>query len=229
MTTSVVTGGASGIGAAVAAALIAEGHRVIIVDIAAPPERHGAAQYIRADLGSPEGIDSIVAELGGHPVDNLVHCAARGQWSSFRQTERAEWEQILRTNLEGTIALAQAVVPLMPRGGRIVLFASGTVFKGSRNLFAYVASKAGVIGFARCLAEELGEDEITVNVISPGITATPMIARMAHTEEANIATRALKRRAHPDDIVGPVLFLLSDQAAFVTGQTLCVDGGSVKN
>jgi NAD(P)-dependent dehydrogenase (short-subunit alcohol dehydrogenase family) len=117
----------------------------------------------------------------------------------------------------------------MPRGARIVLFASGTVFKGPRNLFAYVASKAGVIGFARCLAEELGEDGITVNVVSPGITATPMIADMAHTEEANIAGRAIKRRAVPDDLVGPVRFLLSEGAAFVTGQTLCVDGGSVKH
>lgn len=118
----------------------------------------------------------------------------------------------------------------MGRGGRIVLFASGTVFKGPRNVFAYAASKAGGIGFARCLASELGDEGITVNdVVAPGITATPMGERMAETEEANLATRAIRRRAVPEDVVGSARFLLSNGAAFVTGQTLCVDGGSVEH
>lgn len=229
---SIVTGGASGIGAAVTASLTDDGHRCLVLDVQTPREPIKGAEYLTVDLGAPDSIELIGSALAGAEVghvDHLVHCAAVGQFSPFRETERAEWERILRINLNGTIALAQAVVPLMGRGGRIVLFASGTVFKGPRNVFAYVASKAGVIGFARCLADELGDDEITVNVVSPGITDTPMIAPMAHTEEQNIATRSIRRRAAPDDLVGPVRFLLSPAAAFVTGQTLCVDGGSVKH
>ncbi len=229
MTTTIITGGASGIGRAVVDELRDDGHRTIVIDLAEPPADGFTDLYIRADLSTPEGISTVLESLAGQEIDNLVHCAAMGQWSSFRDTPREAWERILRTNLEGTIAITQAVVPLMPRGSRIVLFASGTVFKGARNLFAYVASKAGVIGFARCLADELGDDEITVNVVSPGITATPMITDMAHTEENNIASRSIKRRAYPEDIVGPVKFLLGPGAAFVTGQTICVDGGSVKN
>lgn len=228
MTTTIITGGASGIGRAILDDVRKDGHRTIVVDLAPSPEPDLSDLHIQADLGTVEGIDRVVTALEGQPIDNLVHCAAMGQWSSFRDTPRETWERILRTNLEGTIAITQAVVPLMPQGSRIVLFASGTVFKGPKNLFAYVASKAGVIGFARCLADELGDDDITVNVISPGITATPMITDMAHTEEANIASRSLKRRAYPADIVGPVRFLLSSEAAFVTGQTISVDGGSVK-
>jgi NAD(P)-dependent dehydrogenase (short-subunit alcohol dehydrogenase family) len=229
MTTTIITGGASGIGRAVVEELRADKHQTIVVDVAPPTDDEVADLYIQADLSTPEGIATVENALDGREVNNLVHCAAMGQWSSFRDTPREVWERILRTNLEGTIAITQTVVPLMPRGSRIVLFASGTVFKGPKNVFAYVASKAGVIGFARCLADELGDDEITVNVISPGLTATPMITDMAHTEDANIASRAIKRRAHPQDLVGPVKFLLSPDAAFVTGQTLCVDGGSVKH
>lgn len=230
--TSIVTGGASGIGAAVVTALAADGHRCIVLDLNTPDDHPEGVEYLKVDLGAPDSIEAVQALLamtGIEHVDHLVHCAALGQWSAFRETRRADWERILRVNLDGTIALAQAVVPLMGRGGRIVLFASGTVFKGPRNVFAYVASKAGVMGFARCLADELGDDEITVNVVSPGITDTPMITPMAHTEKHNIVTRSIRRRAVPDDLVGPVRFLLSPAAAFVTGQTLCVDGGSVKH
>lgn len=232
MSTVLITGGCSGIGAAITESLRTDGIRCVVVDVQDVRDPLDGVTYVLADISCAEGVQSLVDNLaatGISRIDALVHCAGVVHSSSFRETGRTEWERVLRVNLHGTIAISQAVVPLMPRGSRIVLFASGTVFKGPRNLFAYVASKAGVIGFARCLATELGDDEITVNVISPGLTATPMAEVLADTEAANIAGRAIRRRATPDDIVGPVRFLLSEEARFVTGQTLCVDGGSVKH
>lgn len=229
---AVVTGGASGIGAAVVASLAADGARCVVVDLAEPAEPVDGVVYVHADVSTEAGTQAVLdglAERGITQVDHLVHCAAILHYSSFGKTDRATWQRVLRVNLEGSISITQALVPLMGSGGRIVLFASGTVFKGPRNVFAYVASKAGVIGFARCLAAELGDDGITVNVVAPGITATPMSEVMAETEEVNIASRAIRRRAVPADVVGSVRFLLSEGAAFVTGQTLCVDGGSVKH
>ncbi|WP_158228222.1 SDR family NAD(P)-dependent oxidoreductase [Pseudonocardia sp. MH-G8] len=230
--TAVITGGASGIGAAVVESLAADGVRCVVVDLAEPAAPVAGVEYLSADVSTEEGNQALLDGLAGRGiarVEHLVHCAAVLHYSSFRETERAAWQRVLRVNLEGTIAITQTLVPLMGSGGRIVLFASGTVFKGPPNVFAYAASKAGVIGFARCLASELGDDGITVNVVAPGITATPMSELMSETEEANIAGRAIRRRAVPQDIVGSVRFLLSDAAAFVTGQTLCVDGGSVKH
>lgn len=228
---AVITGGANGIGAAIVKALSASGIECAVVDIQVPPTPLPGVHYIQTNIATEAGIDTLVAGLdaiGFSQIDHLVHCAAILHHGPFRDTKRADWERVIRTNLEGTIAVAQTIVPRIGRGGRIVLFASGTVFKGPKNMFAYVAAKAGVIGFGRCLAEELGEAQITVNVIAPGITATGMIKDIADTEDANIASRALRRRAVPEDLVGPVLFLLSDAAGFMTGQTLCVDGGSVK-
>jgi 3-oxoacyl-[acyl-carrier protein] reductase len=232
VTTALITGGSSGIGAAVTESLRTDGTTCVVADLQPPRNPLDGVDYVRADIGTAEGVQSLVDHLaaaGVSRIDHLVHCAGVVHRSPFRETSRAAWEHVLRVNLDGAIGVSQAIVPLMPRGGRIVLFASGTVFKGPRDLFAYVAAKAGVIGFARCLASELGEDEITVNVVSPGLTATPMADVLADTEAANIAGRAIQRRAVPDDIVGPVRFLLSEQARFVTGQTLCVDGGSVKH
>ena len=232
MSVSLVTGASSGIGLKIAETLASVGHQVIAVDINPADSLIEGVHYIRTDLSTEAGIEQLMLALssqGINEINNLIHCAAVGQWSSLAETARTDWERIIRINLFGTIGITQAVAPLIANRGSVVLFASGTVFKGPKKLFAYVASKGGVIAFARSLSEELGEREITVNVICPGITDTPMIRPMAHTEEANVATRSIKRRAVPEDIVGSVLFLISKHSRFVTGQTLCVDGGSVKH
>lgn len=223
-----LTGGASGIGRAIARALRETGRAVLVCDRVSQPEWESAAEYMQVDLTDVGDLEALRRRLDGVELGGLVHCAAVTHWSSILETPRDEWERVLRVNLHATIGLAQTIVPLIANGGRVVFFGSGTVHKGPRNVFAYAASKAGVIGFARCLADEVGDREITVNVINPGITRTPMAEPLIGTEDANIASRALKRPAYPEDLVGPVLFLLSDGAAFVTGQSIMVDGGSIK-
>jgi NAD(P)-dependent dehydrogenase (short-subunit alcohol dehydrogenase family) len=232
MAISIVTGASSGIGRAVAARLVQLGHRVIGLDIVPPDEVLAGVEYVETDLSTESGLEAVLAALESlniTQINSIVHCAGIGQFSRLHETERAQWERILRVNLFGTIGLAQVLSPKVVDGGSIVFFGSGTVYKGPKELFAYVASKGGVIAFARSLAEELGERSITVNVVSPGITETPMIATMAHTVDANVATRSIKRKAIPEDIVGTVLYLISNHSRFVTGQAISVDGGSTKH
>lgn len=232
MIVSIVTGVAGGIGGAVARRFLELGHRVVGVDLVAPDDVPAGLEVVEADLGTEDGVALVAAsldDLGIETVTNLVHCAAVGQFSRIDETPRADWERILRINLFSTIGLAQTVGPRVADEGSVVFFGSGTVYKGPKELFAYVASKGGVIAFARCLADELGERGVTVNVVCPGITETGMIADMAHTVDANVASRAIKRKAYPEDIVGAVEFLVSDQSRFVTGQSISVDGGSTKH
>lgn len=226
-----ITGGASGIGARLVEALAAE-NTVVVLDRNLPP---AAAQvpnvrYLTADITDEADMARIAGELASSaPLGGLVHCAGIAHFGSFAETSVQTWQQVLSVNLHGTFLVAQTITPLLADNARVVLFSSGTVFRGPGETAVYAASKAGVIGFGRGLAAELGARKITVNMIAPGLVITPMSESIAHTEANNIATRPIARAATTDDFVEPVTFLLSPGSSFVTGQTIVVDGGSVRH
>jgi 3-oxoacyl-[acyl-carrier protein] reductase len=151
----------------------------------------------------------------------------------FEEISVEEWDRVMAVNLRGTFLCARAVIPHMKqvKHGKIVNISSGTVFSGTPRFAHYVTSKAGVIGFTRVLAKELGEWNINVNAVAPGLTLSmdePDDA-MIQAHEARAGGRAIKRIQKPDDLVGTVAFLCSPDSDFMTGQTLVVDGGSAFN
>lgn len=224
-----VTGAAGGIGHAVARAIASRGHECVGWDIVEPRKPVGGVVYDRVDIADHTSLRDGVARLSASsaPIHGLVHCAGIAQYSRITDTAEDDWRHVLDVNLTATVALCQQLVAGISDQGRVVLFGSGTIFKGPPELFAYVAAKAGVRGLVRSLAREVGQRGVTVNMISPGFTNTQMVQDYRETEAANIASRAVQRRAEPDDLVGPVMFFLSDDSRFVTGQNLMVDGGSV--
>jgi NAD(P)-dependent dehydrogenase (short-subunit alcohol dehydrogenase family) len=242
---AIVTGGASGIGRAMVERLARDGAAVVIGDLAKADaaaaaltaEGHRAAG-VRADVTSEKDIAALVGaaveQFGG--LDILVNNAALFSTlkpAPFERLSAEEWQRVMAVNTLGPFLAARAAVPLMAArgGGRIVNVASNTVLKGAPGLLHYVASKGAVIAFTRALAREVGPKGITVNAIAPGFTLSDGVtANPAYVETFRIAAnaaRAIRRDQHPDDLVGAVSFLASDDAAFVTGQTLVVDGGNV--
>ena len=241
----IVTGGAVGIGKVYCERLIEAGARVVIADIAAVAgdalvrrlENSGEIISIPTDIADPASVqrmvDRVLERFGR--IDCLVNNASlmsvlpRRSWLEI---PLEEWDRVMAVNLRGPFLCCRAVVPTMRKagGGRIVNIASTRVFEGTPNRLHYTTSKAGVVGFTRALARELGPDHITVNCVAPGRTLSEtQIATSdpAYLQDGADAARALARPQLPDDIVGTLLFLLSDASAFMTGQTLVVDGGKV--
>lgn len=242
---AIVTGAAQGLGAAFAEALAAAGAKVVVVDRDDPAPTcarieaaGGTVLGRRLDVTDAAAIRAVVAELvvlwGG--IDILVNNAALSAALSLTpltEIASADWDRVMAVNARGPFEMTRAVVaPMRERGGgAIVNIASGTAVKGTPGLLHYVASKGAVIAMTRACARELGGDNIRVNCIAPGLTLTEgTLANASWTPAvmlANVESRALKRAAVPDDIVGAMMFLASPESAFVTGQTLAVDGGSV--
>ena len=227
---AIVTGGAQGIGAAIAGALRADGAEVVIADLD-PPE-----DGIRADVSSEVDVAAMVEETvarhGG--IDILVNNA--GLYASlamrpFEEIPLEEWRQVMDVNVASMFLCCRAVVPVMrERGaGKIVNISSGTPFRGVPFLLHYVTSKGAIVALTRALAKELGKDGIHVNCVAPGFTMSDGVKE--HPEvidtlrDVSVAARTIQRDQVPEDVVGAVVFLCSAQADFITGQTMVIDGG----
>jgi len=242
----IVTGGAMGIGRAYCLGLAKEGAKVAVADIQEEEakkvateisrEGGGDAIAVAVDVTSEEKTRSMAQttlQKYGR-IDVLVNNA--GLYTtikkrSFVELPLEEWDQIIAVNLKGQFLCAQAVYPAMQRQGKgkIINISSGTIFSGSPQFVHYVTSKAGVIGFTRALARELGPDNISVNAITPGLTISgPQQAGVITPQQLadRRSRRCFQRDQFPQDLVGTVIFLSSADSDFITGQTINVDGGA---
>jgi len=241
--TAIVTGAGQGIGKAMAARLAADGASVVVADIArydvtaAELAKRGAqALGLLVDVASEPDTALMAAETvkAFGRIDILVNCAAMFasvKIGPFEEIPVQEWKRLLEVNVMGVALCCKAVAPQMrrQRSGRIINLASGAPLKGVPYFLHYIASKGAVIAMTRGLARELGRDGITVNAIAPGLTVSDGTSnRPEHLRNHadSIRSRAIQREERPEDLAGAVSFLASDDSAFMTGQTLVVDGGS---
>ncbi len=242
---AVVTGAAQGLGLATSELLAAEGATVALVDLDGEraegsarriTQAGGDAHAYRADLTQEKDVATLFASVLKHHrhIDILVNLAGIYPFVSLEETTLDIWRKVLAANLDSTFLCCRAAMPHMKeRGyGRIVNTSSGTVVVGLGEVSAYVASKAGVIGFTRTVAREAGPAGVTANVIMPGLIATEHVLTMLDDEPATdaffaetIEQQCVKRRGLPEDIAHGIAYLASREAGFITGQTLYIGGG----
>jgi 2-hydroxycyclohexanecarboxyl-CoA dehydrogenase len=242
--TAIVTGGGSGIGLAIAERLAADGLAVAVFDLNGGAADDAAAKIgaaggravgVAVDVTDRPGIDAAVAEvrtsLGAATV--LVNNAGLDGFDPFLKIDLDTWNRILEVNLTGTFQCCQAVVPDMIAAGwgRIVNISSSSAHGGQPFMTHYVAAKAGVMGFTKALALELGPKGITVNTIPPGFIDTPMLrrseskGRLGEGVDHHASLTPVRRVGRPEDIAAACSFLVRDEAGYVTGQVIGVNGG----
>jgi NAD(P)-dependent dehydrogenase (short-subunit alcohol dehydrogenase family) len=245
---AIVTGGARGIGRHYALALAAEGARLMIADIADGAgvveeiaAAHGGNSVASAvtDVSDEAAVAALVAETVARfgKIDVLVNNAAFYATlpeAQCTEIEVATWDRVMAVNLRGPFLMVKHVVPhMIARAyGKIINIGSGTAFKGIPRFLHYVTSKGGIMAFTRALSRELGEHGIRVNTLAPGFTLsdTVVAGNPKHVEIAgklSVAGRAIRRDAHPQDLLGALVFLAAADSDFITGQTIAVDGGNV--
>ena len=225
-----VTGGAGAIGAAIARHLVALGARVFVLDLAQPAQQVAGTRFVQADVTRRETLDAARAEIEreGGSIDGLVNCHGFQIRRKFEDYTEEEWARVVDVNFSGVFRSCQAFGPaLREHGGSIVNISSVVGTIAARTGVAYGASKAAVSHLSRVLAVEWAP-KVRVNAVAPGVVSSPLTAELfANPEYAakRMEMIPMKRIAEPEDIAGPVGFLLSDHAAMMTGQVLIVDGG----
>jgi len=235
---ALVTGASRGIGRAIAQTLAAQGATVVAAargdnaaaTVDAIAAAGGKAEMATADVSDPSAIEALVSgTLDRHGrIDVLVNNAGIAKDQLMLRMKRDDWDQVIATNLTAAFALTQAVLKPMIRQkrGRIVCISSVVGQSGNAGQANYAASKAGLIGFAKAVAQEVASRNITVNVVAPGLIDTDMTRGITDNARDEWAAKIpLKRLGTPDDIAAAVCFLASDEAAYITGQVLAVNGG----
>jgi acetoacetyl-CoA reductase/3-oxoacyl-[acyl-carrier protein] reductase len=224
---AIVTGGARGIGRAIAAALAEKGAQVHVFDPAQPEDADPAVDYWAVDSTDAAAVAGAVTALPG-PVALLVNNAGITRDRSLAKMSDAEWAAVLSVNLTGAFNMLRAVLPGMTAAGygRIVNVTSINGLRGKFGQANYAAAKAGLVGLTKTAARELGAKGITVNAVAPGMVLTEMAAKLpAEFLDKAKAEGVVGRLAGPEDIAYGVLFLLSDGAGMITGEVLKIDGG----
>jgi len=244
---AVVTGGAQGIGRAYAECLAAEGAKVVVTDIQDTSEvvdaikkAGGEAIGLKTDVTSNVSLEAMVeaAETAFGPVELLVNNAAvfaSIEMKPFTQISEDEWDLVMRVNVRGPFQAVKAVLPSMQKVGRgkVINISSGTVLRGAPMFLHYVSSKGAILAQTRALSRELAKDNIQANTIIIGLTETEGVKAnqkmLSGAKAPTLAMRAISREMLPEDILGTLLFLASEDSDFITGQSVNVDGGALNH
>jgi NAD(P)-dependent dehydrogenase (short-subunit alcohol dehydrogenase family) len=235
--TAWVTGGSGGIGTAIVAQLTEASATVAILDLQPPVAGSPCATWRRCDVGDAHSVaeesQRLEREVG--PADILINCAGVAASAPVHQMTDELWHSVIATNLTGAFHMSRRVLGGMieRKWGRIVSISSGSAVRAGPGTAAYSASKAGLIGFSRALAHDGAQAGVTANVVAPGIVDTPMTRRawpaegqMAEMVRSSPIANPMGALLMPDDIAAAVVFLASEEARFITGQTIHVNGGS---
>jgi len=234
---AIVTGAAQGIGRAIAVKLAEQGAELVLVDQKASSETAAEigrpAMSLVVDVSSDEGWARIAKDVEREHgrVDIVVNNAAYYPRALVEELTFDTWRRTLAVNLDACFLSAKHFVPVMRtrKWGRVVNISSNSIGTNSKGVSHYMASKMGILGFTRGLANEVGDDGITVNAVLPAITNTAATAAMPDDAKRSVwQQQAIQRFAEPTDIAGPVAFLCGNDAAFITGQSIVVDGGMYK-
>ena len=235
---ALVTGASRGIGRAIAVALAARGAHVVAVarannadaTVEAIRAAGGQATAVGADVTDPASVEAMLAAALQHTgrLDVLVNNAGIARDQLMLRMKRADWDEVLATNLTAAFTIVQAALKPMirQRGGRIISIGSGVGQMGNAGQANYAASKAGLIGFSKALAREVASRNVTVNVVAPGLIETDMTKSLTDRSQTDWSAQIpVGRIGSPDEVAAAVCFLASDEAAYITGQVLAVNGG----